>query len=250
MTFCVWNGADVSVILAVPLWELAGNLQDLELSIFLSEAHVDLVGEHDEAELASFELPESLPTDGEEMEVLHAHVASRTIIAAARGGQLRRLSAGSEHDLEPPFTNRALLPYWIDIEEWDVQGGAYGWMIAASTLRRLLAHASLWINTEPHAAARQDRHLACQDIQLLDWLYSDDNMPSIAPLRDDMESQPVEFYLPWLERDAALAQQVADAWNVVLERGGADDQPCRCSRCQDYLGWRSGESDADETSDA
>lgn len=44
------------------------------------------------------------------------------------------------------------------------------------------------------------------------------------------ERQPIELYLPWLE-EAELAQQVADAWNAVVDRGEADVVKCWCDLC-------------------
>lgn len=42
------------------------------------------------------------------------------------------------------------------------------------------------------------------------------------------------WYLPWFEEDAELAQQVSDAWNTILARND-EDIWCKCSRCERLL---------------
>lgn len=36
------------------------------------------------------------------------------------------------------------------------------------------------------------------------------------------DEPPINMYLRWFAQNAELAQQVADAWNAVVERGEAD----------------------------
>lgn len=50
------------------------------------------------------------------------------------------------------------------------------------------------------------------------------------------DKRPVTRYFPWLLEDAELSQRVADAWNAVVRRGGADLVACRCERCNSHYG--------------
>lgn len=45
------------------------------------------------------------------------------------------------------------------------------------------------------------------------------------------ENEPIQRYLPWLEV-AELAQEMADAWNVVVEHREADVVKCECEKCE------------------
>lgn len=209
---------------------------------------------HDEASWASYEIPEPLPTiEMEEFyqaaEKLHLRIATRTIITAARGGRLRRLYASYHSsnrkvtffdvDVEPPFAIPALLPYWVAIEQWyNVVGGMHGWQTAASTLRWLLAHASLWLDVaEGSVSPRQNRELTSQEIQSLHSRYTRIDLHEIIPLEASEPAEnlahmhPLEDYLPWLAEDAELCQRVADVWNGIVALGQADDQECMCARC-------------------
>lgn len=51
---------------------------------------------------------------------------------------------------------------------------------------------------------------------------------SYAPTPEGTE---VERYLPWLARDGQLAREVAEAWNLVVDREEADVVKCPCERC-------------------
>lgn len=51
-------------------------------------------------------------------------------------------------------------------------------------------------------------------------------MPEIAPLLAGWEFQPVQLYTVWLVEDAELSRQVAEAWNLLVERGEADVVRC------------------------
>lgn len=49
--------------------------------------------------------------------------------------------------------------------------------------------------------------------------------------RDLFEHRALNPFLRCIEQDLALARQVADAWNSVVRRGGADILGCECSKC-------------------
>lgn len=72
----------------------------------------------------------------------HNSIACHAVVAAVRGGRLKRLCPGFSVDL--PFAVRALLPYWLQIEDWGLAtyAGDRRWSAAASSLRPCLAHAS------------------------------------------------------------------------------------------------------------
>lgn len=53
------------------------------------------------------------------------------------------------------------------------------------------------------------------------WLPGEAMVPGTAP----------ELYFRWLRDDAQLAQQVADAWNELVQRGDADLVKCYCRKC-------------------
>lgn len=75
-------------------------------------------------------------------------------------------------------------------------------------------------------------------------------MPKLIQKR---KSQPVARYLPWLEEDAELAQQVADVWNAIVEHGKADALECECFSChghrllQSMAFTQGGDDDGDES---
>ena len=51
-------------------------------------------------------------------------------------------------------------------------------------------------------------------------------------LSDKQDKSPLlELYLPWLQEDGTLAQQVAEAWNTVVRQGEADIVKCYCELC-------------------
>lgn len=208
----------------MPLWELAKNAKDLSISITANHAVTE---EQDEAQVAAFELPIALPTNGGAVEAMHAAIVSRAVLAAVRGGHLTHLCAR----VEAPFAIRALLPHWISNRDWGSVNQAGPWLTAAMTLRRLLAHVSLWKRGIPREDVGKDRTLSLADIQSLNARYSGDNMPVLAAPSEDSEGQPVERYLPWLEQDVVLAHQVSEAWNAVVQRGEAAAQDCNCLMC-------------------
>lgn len=222
---------------SVPYWKLAGKLQSLSLDFgnndfFLLDEDQQLT-EYDEELYASFEVPQKLPTAKKDINSLHYSLASRTIIAAARGGHLKSLHFSNEGQVQPPFGMRALLPFWVPIESWrthTLSGGSGKWVAAASTLRPLLAHSSLWLGTD--TSPRQDRLLKREDVQALQSHFKKSGIPELThSYRSPKEPAPVESYLPWLAEDEELAQQVADAWNKLVESGKADEIKCCCDKC-------------------
>lgn len=215
-----------------PLWELAQlKLSHLRLN-FLDEEDTEIkimpdIDEQDEVEICS--APSTMPAHLDlDLETRHAFllaVSSRTIVAAARGNRLRQLYCS--HSVQQPFAVRALLPYWVQIDEWQrCQFGAQGWLAAASTLRDLLSDASRWLGTTSRSAPRVNRLLTGAEVQSLQAHYWEARVPApwwkrSYPEPDNAEPQLVERYLPWLAEDAELAQRVADAWNDVYERGAS-----------------------------
>lgn len=225
------HGSDAPRYLTVPLWKLAGNLTYLALDLDACECSgfqriVESRTENAEEEepLASFELPSELPTAYEARVLLHFSIAYRTIIAAARGGKLKRLVA--DKNVERPFAIPALLPYWVDAK---VTPSHYSqvstWQEAALAWRARLYHASLWIGATSSTSPRYDRRLTYHNIQTLR-----PHLPvPTGRSRDELEPQ-----LLWVEKDAELAGKVADAWNGVVQRGEADVVQCWCLKCKKY----------------
>lgn len=158
-------------------------------------------------------------------------MASRIIIAAAKGGQLRRLEAGSA--VQYPFAIRALLPRWVGIEGWGGSSSSLeAWRAAAISLRMLLAHCSLWLGTTSNSdEPRSDRLLNQQDVHALQRHLEHQGTPNFVVAYRE-QRQPIERYLPWLTEDEKLAQQVADAWNEVVRRGEASKVQCPCVSCK------------------
>lgn len=156
-------------------------------------------------------------------------IAGRTIIAAAKGGQLRHLN-DSMHPRKP-FAIRALLPFWVLMEEREEEEGVYCMYYGSAAIlhRPFLSHVSRWLG----AVARKHRQLSAKEIQELHGYFQDQCMPEIR--RDRYRSkpapQPITLYLPWLAEDAALAQRVSDAWNTAVARGEEDLVKCACEKC-------------------
>lgn len=173
--------------------------------------------EADEARLASFELPAEVPATGELARAVHCSIAWRTIITAARSGKLRQLVCDGE--MKAPFAIPALVPYWVAVEKWGGVG-QYGsdYHRNATSLRQVLAHLSL-------SRASSDGLLTWQDVQALHTV--DDSEWTGA------ETGSMGIYAAWFREDAVLAQQVADAWNAVVERGEADEVWCLCHQCRE-----------------
>lgn len=229
----------------MPFWELAPKLKSLSFTNirFATLQAYRRISAHEEVqeeELTSFEFPEEREAYcHEEREELHYRIFFRTIVAAAKSGRLRALEIPRDNLFEP-FAVRKLLPCWVGMEEWGLkeehqrQPAFEEWIGAAAALRPALAHISFWA---PHSAPgpRQIRTLTGAEVQAMCAKFSAEGLPHPAHRVFDPRagSPPLELYLPWLTQDAALAQQVADAWNVVVERGEPDVIKCMCLQCLD-----------------
>lgn len=198
-----------------------------------SDQHPRLTGELLEQDLTAFEIPLT-PNISSSASICQQHcsIAARTVVAAVRGGKLKRLHFGTAL-IHEPFAVRALVPLWIGIQEWEIRALDDGnldrqdfWAQAALSLRHVLSYASRHLN------GREDRLLTCDDVRAL--LGHSSDIVSAAwtaleeqwlSLEEDPDVEPIELYLRWFAEDAELAQQVADAWNAVVERGEADELP-------------------------
>lgn len=234
---------------SAPYWEFGAGLQELSINFTyctdcngIARRELVKTEELSEEDLTSFELP-SAPLDArstlEEAQDLHTAVVFRIIIAAAKGGRLKRLRL-PEQVFQKPFAIRTLLPFWVGVEKWRFMmrypKPMKQWHEAASTLRCALAHASLWL-PEAVPGSRNNRRLTRDDVRGLrayfvknpvsDFALNMFKEPGLAELH-----AVVELSLPWLKEDANLAQQVADAWNTVVERGEADVVKCACTQCR------------------
>lgn len=256
----------------VPLWELAphleflsiGRLSNRECNVMSDHWNQDCLGidEVAEEELATFTAPSTSCAADEKALVA---TAWRMIATAARGGKLRRLPIAYPYRqaLWKPFAIRSLMPAWVGIDEWgthevddlqswDVEGLGWEikqsevWYVAALVLRRFLYHTSLMSPAQSDQAedATANRLLTCGDVQEMHPEFIRNGMPRLSnpelhgapPLDEEIEGllecSPFDCYLYWLADDAELAQQVADTWNAVVKRGGAD--LLRCYRCKCY----------------
>lgn len=257
----------------VPFWELGPMVQSLSLQVgtrsgFLygQEAQYAETGEISEQDLKVIVSSSSIFAD-HQME-MHVFAVHRTIAAAARGGKLKRLVL-PQGSIQKPFAVRALLPYWIGVEERYIRDYSRfdnmwmslyeRWSTAASTLRPALAHASRWL-----PRSTPDGFLTRKDVQALhayfaiqgslDFTgeeqriaahdkiihYDPIQHPSLAKMDEDtriVQRSFFDLYLPWLAEDGELAQQVAGTWNAVVQRGQADVVKCRCRLCNEENGY-------------
>lgn len=146
----------------VPFWNLTPKLKDLSID-FYSRSDFEDIAEQDEATCAAFKLSTQPPSAQTDIDALNVSVVTRTIIAAARNGSLRSLSLKAAQ-VQAPFAMRTMLPLWVILQ---VICRGYGdrnqWTLAASGLRSLLAHASLWLDGAQ--ASRTDRSLTLQEVQ-------------------------------------------------------------------------------------
>lgn len=229
----------------VPLWQVVGNLESLSLKLdedlryrwngrAVRENACDAITEQVEATFAEVRKTAS-PLKANRYKV-HLRIATRTIIAAAKGGKLRRLRV--DRPVQHPFAIRALLPHWVGVDAFDMYGGA--WQGAAAALRPLLAHASTWLHATPASGARSDRLLTPSDVQGLQAYCEAERMP-VAKRGVDM--QHVQRYLPWLAEDEELSGKVVEAWNAVVDRGDVDAVQCHCEKCR----LQRGEKDLDRS---
>lgn len=182
-----------------------------------------------------FELPSELPQAEEAQHSLHSGIAFRAIVTAAKGGKLRSVHLDAKHcELYAPFACRSLLPLWVGVEHWQLGSHSdYFWVSAAQSLRPALAHVSLWMDSKPGLS--KGRLLTGRDVQSLQSHLSKEVVSKLL-WRDACESrrghETIERYLPWLTVDSELSQQVADAWNVLVEKGKADLVRCACNKCR------------------
>lgn len=121
------------------------------------------------------------------------------------------------------------------------------WLVAAARLRFMLFRMShvVLARRGPSYHASSPRLLECSDVQLMHCEILENGLPTIINPAGKDTSQlprrnrntqlvpqcPTDGYLVWLRDDAELAQRVADAWNAVVERGGADLIQCYCPKC-------------------
>lgn len=147
-----------------------------------------LDGEVLEEELAAFELPSSfIASTTESARQFNHAVAARTVAAAAKGGKLKSLKF-LWAPVHKPFAVRALIPFWLDIDEWrldtdeyDEEGKCEYWAHEAITLRNILAYASLHLN------ARADRLLTRESVRDLIRHSDDEALKNVA--RRHLEGQ-------------------------------------------------------------
>lgn len=162
-------------------------------------------------------------------------IACHMVIAATRGGQLKRLDP--TWIVKSPFAVRALMPYWLQVEEWAYTMGS--WADAASLLRPFLVHASQrrdWLRASG-STVNPDRHLTHEDLHAVQAYFENGGGLARWPGLSLTSHRPVfEHYLPWLVQDADLAQQVLDVWNAIVERGEADKVRCPCEPCLTLYG--------------
>lgn len=227
----------------MPLWELSGRLKALSLRYEESQPESTYPYESPGADLdgdpgrtladieAHFQSPldyETLYGDDEEArDAAHVAIGCRTVIAALRGGQLRRHQFHSEAAYGPQYLYRvrALLPYWLQIEDWGASQGP--WPNAAKQLRPFLAHSWRhrdWLGTCSSSVSHANRRLTASNFQLMHVHFAD-------PRAGASLWSAVKCYLPWLAEDTVLAQPVVDAWHVIVDRGEADKVKCCCERC-------------------
>lgn len=162
--------------------------------------------------------------------LVHLSIASRAIIAAARGDQLGRRDPGY-HGPVSQFKVRELMPYWILIEDWGkFRHETSGWIGTAVTLRPFFAHVSQhveWLGPSSNASAQSARLVTLQDLRALQ-VYFRDQQPSKPWYYGGYYEAVVQNYLPWLIEDAQLGQRVLDTWTSIVERGDANKVGCMC----------------------
>lgn len=237
-------------LLTVPFWELTSQLQYLSLRLCdgTDPDWIATIPEKpvEEDTLASFELPSRLPASPAEINALHESIACRTIVAAARAGRLKGLEV-VDTALHQPFAVRGLLPFWVGVAFDDPvrypsphHYPDHKWLSARASLRPTLAHASLWLPSAG-SLSRSLRLLTADDVKGLAAHFTHDGTPRVvqpefvAPYEKATQPRSIKIYLDWLAEDAQLSQQVADAWNKIVERGEADLVKCRCNKCQPGL---------------
>lgn len=104
------NIADL-ILPTVPFWELSKKLKSLSIDFagYVYRYPAPIAKEQSEAALNSVSVPlQRQLVDKVAVEAYHVSIACRTIVAAARGGQLRVLKCTEQ--VQAPFAVRALLP--------------------------------------------------------------------------------------------------------------------------------------------
>lgn len=223
----------------MPFWELVRKLQSLELTLDplgTLDSELQNFEEQDEATYLSFELPDKVPTEGHDITALHCQIARRTIIEAAKGGQLRVIFT-HERVLGEPFAIRSLLPYWVSIRtDWYSARIGPSWFAAATEFRLLLSHASRWLDGKPwKLEPEQLGELTTQDVQALRGYFEENGMPHRWYIKTERElklARRLTSYLLWLEEDKELAERVAVAWNQLVRRG--EKVLCWCEKCRPF----------------
>lgn len=185
--------------------------------------------------------------------------AARALVSAAKGKRLKAVDIHTylEHALWKPFALPAMLPAWVAIDDWGGEvepdyvewnyRGSSMWTLAARMLRVALCHTSRLPLSErqPALDPANSRLLTSGDTQEMHERFDEEGLPCFnASDRDEEDSDseeeeplplvprsPFECYFRWLRDDAELAQRVTDAWNVVVQKGGADLIKCYCSEC-------------------
>lgn len=173
----------------------------------------------------------------------------RTIFAAARAGNLVYL--GCTGRVRVPFATPSLIPAWVNLQNGMRDSNVYesSWYGAAKHLRPVLAHASRWLGVQSSAAGpRPTRLLHQEDIQSLRSYFKkrDSGIMPYQLLEDRLKGFAIWRYFPLLEGDSRLAQQVANAWNLIVERGEADIVKCICRKCREstaHQAWIDGEEE-------
>lgn len=227
----------------MPLWNITPRLTRLTFTTITGDLIEQLFGrsarveEQSEETFTSVDVPAPAPFANRAAYVSYQMaLLCRTLIAAARGGNLKHLECC--RSFQCAFAIRSLLPCWINVEEWGYTDCiTHGWLDAAATLRPFLAHASLWLGTTSGSGARQDRYLTAQELQSLQSYFKEQGGTPTPRWEQPQDShQPsVWRYLPWLAEDAHLAGEVAEAWNAVVRRGEADRLKCNCRRCAEHI---------------
>lgn len=169
--------------------------------------------EQSETALTSWQLLTELPPTRAHRLMLHEAIATRTIITAARGGQLRELTVYGE--LQRPSALKALLPYCVGVDRPNFPHTT-AWQREGFSFRELLAHVSLGLS-----GRADERELSVSVVQSLS-AHASDGWPANRAL----------LCQRWVAKDAELAEQVTVAWNAAVRRGTADLTKCYCDDCR------------------
>lgn len=251
-SFC-WEGAfelrNSHSFFAVPLWMMAAQPRHLALDVMgpwpaLWRTH----GEQSAEQIISATHPTY--HDVEIRPDTIGTAACRTLITAARGGQLRRVSFRTcPSILDRVFAIRELIPCWVAVEKWDYEyekwwlvdptesiiGAPKRWAVAAASLRTALSHVSLTLSTGRIGGRRISRLLALEDVKNLraNLMVTEHRMLSLTT--SFYPEEPILLYLEWLEENEELAKKVTQAWNEVVGRKEADVVKCLCKQCSAEL---------------